>query len=441
MLEFDDIQYILVTRVPALTGRYEFLSFREPARGRAWLEAIREKVPSAKAVAGSINLERRWVSLAFTWNGLRALGMDEASLATFPAEFRQGMAARWQVLGDTGTNHPDNWIGGVAGPKLHAIAILYARDGADRERSVREHRAFLAQTPGVEVLSSLDLEAIPPFDYVREHFGYRDRLTTPEIEGTGIVPTPGSGPPIKAGEFILGYPDEEGLPVNLPQPEILSRNGSYMAYRRLQQHVGEFRDFLREQGGATAEEQELLAAKLMGRWRSGAPLVLAPQKDDPSIAADPQRNNNFNYAEMDPQGYAVPLGSHIRRMNPRDTTVGNLRRRKIIRRGATYGPALPEGAAEDGVDRGIAAFVICASLIRQFEFIQNVWANDPNFHELGNEHDPMIGAQDGTFDFTIPKRPIRKKIKGLPAFTTVKGGAYFFIPGIKALQYLAALSG
>lgn len=104
MLELDDIQYILVTRVPALTGRYEFLSFREPAQGRAWLQAMREKVPSAKAVADTVNLEKRWVSVAFTWNGLRALGADEASLATFPEEFRQGMAARWQVIGDTGTN-------------------------------------------------------------------------------------------------------------------------------------------------------------------------------------------------------------------------------------------------------------------------------------------------------------------------------------------------
>jgi hypothetical protein len=116
MLEFDDIQYILLTRVPALTGRYEFLSFQQPAQGRAWLEAIREKVPSAKAVADTVNLEKRWVSVAFTWNGLRALGVDEASLATFPDEFRQGMAARWQLLGDTGTNHPDNWVGGLGGP-------------------------------------------------------------------------------------------------------------------------------------------------------------------------------------------------------------------------------------------------------------------------------------------------------------------------------------
>jgi deferrochelatase/peroxidase EfeB len=111
----------------------------------------------------------------------------------------------------------------------------------------------------------------------------------------------------------------------------------------------------------------------------------------------------------------------------------------MIRRGATYGLPLPEDASDDGTDRGIAAFVICASLIRQFEFAQNVWANDRNFHELGNERDPVIGAQDGTLEFKIPKRPIRKTITGLPAFTTVRGGAYFFLPGIKALRYLATL--
>ena len=163
---------------------------------------------------------------------LRALGIDETSLATFPEEFKQGMTARWQVLGDTGADHPDNCVGGLAGPGLHAIAILFARDAGTREQSVREHKALLARTTGVEVLSSLDLEAIQPTDKVREHFGYRDQLTTPEIEGTGIVPTPGSGPPVKAGEFILGYPDEEGPQPKLPEPEILSCNGSYIAYRR-----------------------------------------------------------------------------------------------------------------------------------------------------------------------------------------------------------------
>jgi deferrochelatase/peroxidase EfeB len=210
-----------------------------------------------------------------------------------------------------------------------------------------------------------------------------------------------------------------------------------MAYRRLQERVGAFRDFLRLHG-QTHEEQELVAAKLMGRWRSGAPLVLAPDKDDPELGADPRRNNDFNYKQMDPFGYAVPLGSHMRRMNPRDTAA-NVNRRRMIRRGATYGPSLAENVPDDGVERGIAAFIICASLIRQFEFAQNVWANDRNFHELGTERDPIIGNQDGTLEFKIPKRPIRKTITGLPAFTAVRGGAYFFLPGIRALRFLAGL--
>lgn len=437
MLEFDDIQHILLIRAPALAGRYEFLSFRDSADGRAWLAAILEKVQSAAAMQASVEKDKRWVTVAFTWNGLRALGVDEASLATFPEEFKEGMVARAEVLGDTGANHPNNWVGGLASPNLHAIVILFARDGAERVRCESEHAKLIARYEGVELLSSLDLEATPPFGYAHDHFGYRDRMSQPVIEGSGEEPTPGTGAPLKAGEFILGYPDEDGPPANLPQPEILSRNGSYMAYRRLEEHVGKFRDFLREHG-KTPEDQELVAAKLMGRWRSGAPLVLAPDRDDPALGADPQRNNNFNYKQMDPFGYAVPLGSHIRRMNPRDTAV-NMNRHRMIRRGATYGPHLPEGVPDDGAERGIAAFVICASLIRQFEFAQNVWANDRNFHELGNERDPIIGNQDGTLEYKIPKRPIRKRITGLPAFTTVRGGAYFFLPGLKALRYLAAL--
>ncbi len=437
MLELDDIQYILLTRAPALTGRYVFLSFQNPEGGRAWLAGIHEKVHSVQAARASIEKDNRWVSVAFTWNGLQALGLDEASLATFPEEFKQGMVARAQMLGDTGDNHPDNWIGDLASPDLHAIVILFARNTAERERCQAEHQKLIDQCEGVKVLSSLDLDAIPPLEYSHDHFGYRDRLSQPVIEGSGEEPTPGSGAPLKAGEFILGYPDEKDQSANLPQPEILSRNGSFMAYRRLQEHVGKFRDFLRE-NGQTLEEQELIAAKLMGRWRSGAPLVLAPEKDDLTLGADPQRNNDFTYKKMDPHGYAVPLGSHIRRMNPRDTGE-NMNRRRMIRRGATYGAPLPTDAPEDGVDRGIAAFIICASLIRQFEFAQNVWANDRNFHELDNERDPIIGNQDGTLEFTIPKRPIRKKITGLPAFTSVRGGAYFFIPGLKALRYLASL--
>lgn len=433
MLELDDIQHFLVARTPALAARYEFLSFGTPWQGRAWLGGLVDKVGTARGV-GTSSPDARWVTIALTWNGLRALGLDEASLATFPEEFRQGMAARAKVLGTTGANAPEHWLGGLASPDLHAIVILFARDVPERERCRAVHAELVARC-GVRVLSSLDLEALPPFDYAKEHFGYRDRLTSPVIEGTGVEPRPGGGHPLKAGEFFLGYADETGLTPALPQPENLTRNGSYIAYLRLEEHVGTFREFLRAHG-STPEEQELVAAKLMGRWRSGAPLTLAPDRDDPELGRDLQRTNDFDYRTHDPHGYGCPVGAHIRRMNPRGMG-DNMNRRMMIRRGGTYGPPLPEGAPDDGVERGIAAFVGCASLVRQFEFAMNVWVNDPNFEDLGNERDPFVGTQDGTYDMTFPKRPIKKKVKGLPAFTTVRGGAYFFLPGIRALRRLA----
>ena len=216
-LDLDDIQHFLMSRPPARAARYEFLAFKRGSDGRTWLTGLIDKVGTASAVGANV-LDARWVTVGFTWNGLQTLGVDEASLATFPEEFRQGMAARAGVLGTTGANHPDHWVGELARPNLHAIVILFARDIAERERCRGEHERHVAQCGGVEVLSTLDLEAIPPFDYAHEHFGYRDRLSQPVIEGTGVEPTSGSGPPIKPGEFFIGYPDEEG-----PPPDCRSR--------------------------------------------------------------------------------------------------------------------------------------------------------------------------------------------------------------------------
>jgi deferrochelatase/peroxidase EfeB len=439
MLELEDIQHYLLTRPHATIAQYNFITFHTADGGRKWIEDLADIVGTAKTVLSANNDDMRWVSLAFTFNGLRKLGVDEASLATFPEPFRQGMAARAGILGDKGINHPDNWEDQIASPDLHAVVILFARDTQERERCITKHDEYLQGNPDVKVLSSLLLEAVPPFDYVHEHFGYRDRLTTPIIEGMDIESTPGSSPASKPGEFFLGYPDETGLIPGQPQPEVLSKNGSFLAYRKMREHVGAFRDFL-EANGNTEEEQELVAAKLMGRWRkTGAPLVLCPDKDDRDLGFDDQRNNDFDYEKMDPHGYACPMGSHIRRMNVRDDRVSRImNRRLIIRRGGTYGPHLPDDAPEDGANRGIAVFGGCADIARQFEFLISVWANDPEFLEL-KEQDPFAGSIDGGFEMTIPKRPIKKKIKGLNAFTTVTGGAYFFLPGIRALKYLASL--
>src|SRR3954465_7187267 len=249
-LDFEDIQHFLLTRTPALAARHEFLSFASAAAGRAWLAGLLDKVGTGRSV-GTASPDARWITIAFTCNGLQMLGVSDAELATFPEEFRQGMAARASVLGFGGNSDPREWLGELANPAVHAIVILFARDVAERDRCERTHREYLATLQGVRVLSALDLEALPPFDGIaREHFGYRDRLSQPVIAETGEQPTPGSGPAVRAGELFLGYEDESGIVPPLPQPEVLSRNGSYLAYLRMEEHVAAFRDFLRQQAGA-----------------------------------------------------------------------------------------------------------------------------------------------------------------------------------------------
>ncbi|MCE0447681.1 hypothetical protein LT493_37620 [Streptomyces tricolor] len=201
--------------------------------------------------------------------------------------------------------------------------------------------------------------------------------------------------PLKCGEFVLGYPDELGG-VQTPQPSVLGRNGSYAVFRKLHQKVAEFRRYLRD-NSTEAQDEELIAAKIMGRWRSGAPLALAPQHDEPALGADPHRRNTFLYEQDDPTGFTTPGGCHIRRANPRDSSVaGEVRLHRMIRRGAVYGPPLPDGALEDdGVDRGLMFAFIGAHLGRQFEFVQSEWMNDGIFFGEATQGTPSPDPQMG----------------------------------------------
>src|SRR3954465_4289744 len=160
-LDFEDIQHFLLTRTPALAARHEFLSFASAAAGRAWLAGLVDRVGTGRSV-GAASPDARWITIAFTCSGLRMLGVSDTALATFPEEFRQGMAARASILGIAGKSDPDQWLGHLANPALHAIVILFARDVTERERCEREHHQFVATLPGVRVLSALDLEALPP---------------------------------------------------------------------------------------------------------------------------------------------------------------------------------------------------------------------------------------------------------------------------------------
>ncbi|MEV6054816.1 peroxidase, partial [Streptomyces sp. NPDC052107] len=168
---------------------------------------------------------------------------------------------------------------------------------------------------------------------------------------------------------------------------------------------------------------------------------LAPQHDDPALGADPQRRNTFLYQRDDPTGFHTPGGCHIRRANPRDAAVaGEVRLHRMIRRGAVYGPPLPDGALDDdGLDRGLMFAFIGAHLGRQFEFVQSEWLNDSVFFGGDGSKDPVTGSQDGSAGFTIPRRPVRRRLASLPRFVVTRGGEYCFLPGLSALRWLGGL--
>jgi Dyp-type peroxidase family len=300
----------------------------------------------------------------------------------------------------------------------------------------RQYEGF----PGVTVLIEQDFGA-QPGDL--NPLGYKDQIGQPAIEGSGVDPLPGQGPAVKAGEFILGYPGEAGVPLPMPRPDVLGRNGTFAGLRKYQSRVGTFNRFLREHAG-TEQERELLAAKLMGRWRSGAPLTLAPAQDDPELGADPRRNNDFTYA-ADPDGRQVPLGSHMRRMNPRDTKLEiltDVNVHRIIRRSTTYGaPYDPDAtsAQDDETARGLYFIFLSAKAMATLEFLQQEWINNGNFMNLGEERDPNVGLQEDGATFTIPHEPVRRRIHGIETFNVLRGGEYFFMPSLSALRWLADL--
>jgi Dyp-type peroxidase family len=238
---------------------------------------------------------------------------------------------------------------------------------------------------------------------------------------------------------VLGYRDELGG-VQKTTPEILGRNGTYVVFRKLHQRVAEFRRFLKTNSKSSGDE-ELLAAKMMGRWRSGAPLALCPFHDDPELGADPQRNNAFMFEEDDKVGLKTPGGSHIRRTNPRDASIAGVARiHRMIRRGTAYGPLLPDGVLEDdGADRGLMFAFVGAHISRQFEFVQSQWVNDGIFFGAGADKDPVIGSNGQGDSFTVPRKPVRRRLQGIPNFVVTRGGEYCFMPGLRALRWLANL--
>jgi Dyp-type peroxidase family len=440
MLDLQEIQATVLRLRPApYFGSHVALRVDNAQAGRELLRRLTAHVDSA---ANWWMPASAWLSVAISYAGLEAIGLPQNSLESFPEAFRVGMAARARQLRDEGINDPKNWEPLFGKGQIH-IGLNAFSDSEEKWRRVtaiaREQYAGLS---GISVLNVQNFGA-QPGDL--NSLGYKDGIDQPAVEGSGVEPFPGQGRPIKAGEFILGYPGEAGVPLPIPQPDILGRNGTYVGFRKYQSRVGAFNRFLRD-NGSTEAERELLAAKLVGRWRSGAPLTLAPDADNPALAADPQRNNNFDYAG-DPHGRQIPFGSHIRRMNPRDTKLTRLTDvniHRLIRRGTTYGAPYDPNAlsdADDEVPRGAIFLFISAKAMDTMEFLQQEWVNDGDFIGASGERDPIIGRQEEAATFSIPKEPVRRRIRGIETFNVLRGGEYFFMPSISALSWLASLSG
>jgi Dyp-type peroxidase family len=459
--DLGDVQGLVARGYGTLpAARFLILGFEGSAATRAWLRKVIPQVTPADQ-----RPDRRAVHIAFSSAGLRKLGVGGASLGSFSNEFVDGMTTkhRSRILGDADDSAPEGWKwGGPGTPEVDGALLLYAADDQELETLEKE----LGVDAGLSVLARLGTSELQG----HEPFGFRDGISQPIIEGLSL-----KGPAattLRFGEFVLGYPNEYGRvtggPLLEPQADPLrllptdpatgrpdlGRNGSYLVFRQLSQDVRGFWRFLEAatrapDGQARPDRRLRLAAKMVGRWPSGAPLALSPDADDVTL----QEANDFAYHEHDVSGTRCPIGAHIRRANPRDSLDPNPgtaasfainRRHRILRRGREYGtPLTPDGALGSGTpggdeERGLHFICLNANIARQFEFVNATWLNDPKFGALYDDADPLVGPSEpygGTF--TIQADPIRERVLGVPRFVSVKGGAYFFLPGLAATRYLA----
>jgi Dyp-type peroxidase family len=426
-------------------ARHLFARVREPRAARAFLAAV----------ADPVTTEEEWgqhpattLNVALSFRALVALELPASILRGFPAEVRAGMAARAKDLGDD----PATWEDDLRDLEVLLVVHAQSAEALEAEAGRWEHE-LRTEGSGLELAHAQEAGLL---GRAREHFGFTDGFSQPAIEGVAQPEdVRGQGIPykrvtwsplsrtqwraIKPGEFVLGYEDEDSGPALAP-PAPFDRNASFMVWRKLHQDVAGFRAELAEQAGRLQLDEELVAAKLVGRWRDGSPLVLRPHGPDRALGDDKRRANDFRYGD-DPHGLSCPRGAHVRRTNPRDALgwEGRLTaRHRILRRGMPYGPALPDGAEDDGAARGLLFVCLQASIARQFEIVQTQWCNDGNAFGLGRQADPITGPARGTVRHIIEGDPPHV-VAPLRSYVECRGGEYLVVPSVSALRALPAL--
>ncbi len=426
-VDLNDVQGNILQGYTLEHAAYLFVSVGDAAAGRRWLGELLPYITRAERANGK---PASTVNVALTYRGLCALKVDEAALDGLPEEFRLGMAARAELLGDTGPSAPSEWERGLRTGKQHVLVTLYASSGPERDERLREWEERVRANLGLDVVG--DPQRADALTDAREHFGFADGFSQPAVAGSGR-PAHGAGVQqhfgrwrhLRLGEFVLGHLDEDGVVAGADVP--LLRNGTFMVWRKLAQDVPLFHRWLRELAGEDPEEQEWVAAKIVGRWRLGGSLVRSP--DSPTAAG---RGKGFTYSG-DRDGLRCPLGAHVRRANPRDAMgwrTERTKRHRIIRRGMPYGKEDGDG------ERGLIFVCLNASIVRQFELIQRHWLLDGDAFGLGEDKDLLLAPADPEGKMTVNGRPPRF-LSPQEQLVTTRGGEYLFVPGIAALRALA----
>jgi len=492
-VDFADIQGLVRFGYGALTeASFLLLRIRDAAAARAWLASapVSNAVMLAKAPDTALQV-------AFTCEGLRALGLGEDILAGFSAEFYSGMsrdASRSRRLGDAGANSPEYWQWGGQDRNPDLVVMLYARENqldgwSQTVRGQQWEDAF-------DVLDSLPTSNL----FGVEPFGFTDGVSQPtldwererEVSGDELV----YGNRVALGEFLLGYPNEYNkytdrpllpaggdavstLPTAEDQPQLrdLGKNGTYLVFRQLAQDVRGFWQFMDRQTNSDPQTRLELAEACVGRKQDGQPLVELSDQPIEGIDKHNAAINGFTF-DADPTGLRCPLGAHIRRANPRTTdlpgasdnpfsklehtlgfgessygkdVIASTRFHRLLRRGREYGPGLStddalQPAPPNDALRGIHFICLGANISRQFEFVQSAWVMSSKFAGLWGESDPLLGNREPitgcpiTNTFSLTQRDaVKRHITALPQFITVRGGAYFFMPGIRVVRFLAQI--
>lgn len=449
-----------------------FLAFPDADKGRTWLSDLIPRIATTREVAtfnaqfsqalrnrggdDPENLQAKWVNVGLTASGIRKLAPNrEAEFQSFPA-FSEGPAARAAELRDEDLSDPARWILGQAGQDVDAVVTVAADDVEDLRVEIDKERAR-ASRHGLMVVFEQRGDTLPGHRKGHEHFGFKDGISQPGVIGfhepdesdrTQRKDHPGTDM-IQPGEFVLGLPRHgaEGTPDAPHACPSWMNNGSFQVFRRLAQDVPAWWAQVTRQRASLPEDdpmsEDVLAAKLVGRWRSGTPLANAPERDNRS-SRNRRDDNDFDFAD-DEQGHKTPRFAHVRKMYPRDDARFRDTRHRIIRRGIPFGrtfdPAAGRGHGVD-TDRGLLFNVFMASIEEQFEFLQQAWANAANFPSVVFQDnrvdgpDPVIGEDPAPLDLRRENLP--DQALDFRRFVLTTGAVYAFAPSLSTLRQLAA---